>query len=281
MRTSEQLNELAAALSKAQGAFENAKKDSDNPFFKSKYADLASCIDAARGPLAANGLAVMQAPELLASGLVCMTTRLLHSSGQWTESELAAVPKDSGPQSIGSVITYLRRYALCAMLGLAAEDDDANAGQGVTQEKVTRNARGWAKNDIKPANGQPAPTTAPESQAGGGNSGTANHAARQKPASAGDSGATVSKYSQTAAAIKHFVGTPEMWKVFMKRCCDGVHQLAMDGELTVAETDELKQMLQARVPEFILKESPAEALMAEGKKAKTQTRMDIPAETPF
>ncbi len=242
MRTSEQINELAAALSKAQGQFENAKKDSENPFFHSKYADLAACIDAARGPLAANGLAVVQSPSIEEARGVRMTTRLLHSSGQWIEGELDATPKDSGPQSVGSVVTYLRRYALCAMIGLAAEDDDANSGQGVEpKEKIARNARGWAKNDIPAA---------------------------ESPKAA------VSKYAQTQVAIKSFVGTPEQWKAFMTRCCNGVHQLAAAGELTAGETQELKQMLQDRVPEFILKESPVEALLADAKKPQ-------PVEHPF
>lgn len=126
MKTSEQINELAAALSKAQGEIEGAHKDSANPFFKSKYADLASIWEACRGPLSKNGLAVVQLPRL-DGNFVVMETRLLHSSGQWIEGELAATAKDDGPQAVGSTCTYLRRYALQSVIGVAPEDDDGEA----------------------------------------------------------------------------------------------------------------------------------------------------------
>jgi hypothetical protein len=124
---SEQLNDLAAALSKAQAQITGARKDSANPFFKSKYADLASVWDACRKPLTDNGLAVIQAPSTL--GAVGVTTMLLHSSGQWIAAHLSADPKDRGPQAIGSVITYLKRYALSGFAGVPQVDDDAEAGE--------------------------------------------------------------------------------------------------------------------------------------------------------
>lgn len=128
MKTSDQINELAAALAKAQGQMAGAAKDCTNPHFKSRYADLASVWDACRQPLADNGLAVIQgvATEL---NRVTVTTRLAHASGQWIESAAAADARDAGPQSIGSVVTYLRRYSLAAMVGVAPEDDDGNEGQ--------------------------------------------------------------------------------------------------------------------------------------------------------
>lgn len=120
------LNELAAALAKAQGQICNAVKGADNPYFKSKYADLAAVWDACRGPLSANGLSVIQNPK--ANGkVVTIETVLLHSSGQWFSGELTIEAKDSSPQSIGSAITYGRRYALSAFVAIAAEDDDGNA----------------------------------------------------------------------------------------------------------------------------------------------------------
>jgi hypothetical protein len=129
MTTSEQINELSAALAKAQGAVEGAAKSSANPFFKSKYADLASVWEACRKPLADNGLAVVQSPE--ADNIrVTVTTRLLHSSGQWLEGVVGTEAKDASPQAIGSAITYLRRYALQSFVGVAPEDDDAEAAQG-------------------------------------------------------------------------------------------------------------------------------------------------------
>ena len=129
MQTSEQINELAAALAKAQGKITGALKDSANPFFKSKYADLASCWDACREPLSENGLAVIQSPEVSSEGLT-LTTLLLHSTGQWIKNSLRVLPKDDTPQGIGSAMTYARRYALTALVGIAQVDDDGNQASG-------------------------------------------------------------------------------------------------------------------------------------------------------
>jgi hypothetical protein len=125
---SESIAALAAALSKAQADITGALKDSSNPFFKSKYADLASCWDACRKQLAANNLAVIQTTEVTESGTVLVTT-IAHSSGEWMRGTLPVVTKDNGPQAQGSGITYARRYALAAIVGLAQIDDDAEAAQ--------------------------------------------------------------------------------------------------------------------------------------------------------
>ena len=126
MTHSEQINELSTALSKAQGLIEGAKKDAANPFFKSKYADLASVWDACRAALAVNGLAVIQSPA--AEGTrVSVDTLLTHSSGQWVAGTVSVTAREDSPQAIGSAITYLRRYALQSFVGVAPEDDDANA----------------------------------------------------------------------------------------------------------------------------------------------------------
>ena len=129
MTTSEHINEIAAALAKAQAAIQGAVKDSANPFFKSKYADLASVREACNGPLTANGIAVIQSPSA-ASGWVSVETLMLHSSGQWVKGEVGCAPKDDGPQAVGSAITYLRRYALQSFAGVAPEDDEDEAAQG-------------------------------------------------------------------------------------------------------------------------------------------------------
>jgi len=123
------INEIATALAKAQAAMDNASKDRTNPAFKSKYADMASVRDAVNGPLSSHGIAYVQAAATTADG-VTVETRLIHSSGQWLASVVGAVPKAYDPQSIGSAITYLRRYSLMAMVGIAPEDDDGNAGSG-------------------------------------------------------------------------------------------------------------------------------------------------------
>jgi hypothetical protein len=126
---SDNIAELAAALSKAQGEITGALKDSSNPFFKSKYADLASCWDACRKQLAANGLSVIQTTEPTDAGLMLVTT-LAHSSGQWVRGLMPVLTKDNSPQAQGSGLTYARRYALAAIVGLAQIDDDAEAAQG-------------------------------------------------------------------------------------------------------------------------------------------------------
>lgn len=129
MEQSETINELAAALSKAQGQIKGALKDSANPFFKSKYADLSSVWEACREPLSANGLAVIQTTCDSPNGVSVVTT-LAHSSGQWIRGHMTLEPKDKTPQGYGSSITYARRYALAAIVGVAPEDDDGNAASG-------------------------------------------------------------------------------------------------------------------------------------------------------
>lgn len=152
MQTSESINEIAAALAKAQGEMGGALKDSANPFFKSKYADLSSVWDACRGPLTKHGLSVVQFPKTEYTGtpepyewtskmgekrygvrVVCVVsvlTRLAHTSGQWMEDVVSTMLPTGDPQSVGSAITYLRRYALQSVAGVAPEDDDGEAAHG-------------------------------------------------------------------------------------------------------------------------------------------------------
>ena len=126
MDKSESIKELAAALSKAQGAIEGAVKDTSNPFFKSKYADLASVWAAIRKPLAENGLSVTQFVEDTDHG-IGVSTMLMHSSGEWVSSKFSMPVSKVDAQGVGSAITYARRYALAAVCGVAPEDDDGNA----------------------------------------------------------------------------------------------------------------------------------------------------------
>ena len=128
MRTSESINELGAALALAQAEMGHAAKDAVNPHFRSKYANLASIIDACRGALTKNAIAVIQSPAMdRENRTVSVTTRLVHSSGQWVEGELEAEVAKTDPQAIGSAITYLRRYGLAALTSVASDDDDAAA----------------------------------------------------------------------------------------------------------------------------------------------------------
>lgn len=151
MEKSETIGELAKALAKAQGAMVGAVKDQANPFFKSKYADLASVWDACRKPLADNGLSVVQTEEFFFDNpdLVCVSTILMHESGEWIRGILAVKPVKSDPQAVGSAITYLRRYSLQSMVGVAPEDDDGNAASQPSTEK-TKNQNANAEKSAPP-----------------------------------------------------------------------------------------------------------------------------------
>lgn len=131
---SEGINELATALAKAQGEMTHAKKDADNPFFKSKYADLPAVIDAARPHLAKHGLSVSQFTDIDEQSRVILISQLNHSSGQWQRSVYPLNPVKNDPQGLGSAFTYARRYTYCGLTGIAAtgEDDDGNAASGNT-----------------------------------------------------------------------------------------------------------------------------------------------------
>lgn len=123
---SDNIGSLAAALAKAQGAMTPALKDAANPFFKSKYADLSSVWEAARKPLSTNELAVIQTTNG-DSEVVTVITTLIHSSGQWVRGTLKMRPVKNDPQGIGSCLTYARRYALSAIVGICPDDDDGEA----------------------------------------------------------------------------------------------------------------------------------------------------------
>ena len=129
MKTSEHLTELFAALAKAQGQIVNAEKNRTNTYFKSNYADLASCWDACRKPLSDNGLCLIQMPRITDQGWT-LETMLAHESGQWLSDEMTMPVSKQDAQGYGISITYLRRYALCAVLGIAAEDEDGDDSSG-------------------------------------------------------------------------------------------------------------------------------------------------------
>jgi len=147
MSQSEQINELAAALAKAQGAMSNAVMNRTNPHFKSKYADLSSVLDASRAPLSANGLSVVQTIQNSERGPFLRTV-LMHSSGQFISSEYA-LPNTPRPHEMGSALTYARRYSLAAMIcNSSDEDDDGNAAQDTKPSKPHGN--GHAKEATGP-----------------------------------------------------------------------------------------------------------------------------------
>ena len=127
MPQSDSIKELATALSKVQGELTYAKKDSANPFFKSRYADLESVWDACRGLLAKNGLSVIQMPGNYFEGRMWLVTKLCHTSGEWIEQEMSVPVQKPDAQGCGSAISYMRRYALAAFVGVVQADDDGNA----------------------------------------------------------------------------------------------------------------------------------------------------------
>ncbi len=126
MNKSESIKEIATALNKAQNEMSGAIKDSDNPFFKSSYADLGSVVKAIKQSFFDNGLSYSQFP-IFRDGLVGVETILMHVSGEWMSSELLLPMKKQDPQAAGSAITYARRYALQAVAGIPSEDDDGNS----------------------------------------------------------------------------------------------------------------------------------------------------------
>jgi len=122
----EKIANLASALSAAQAEIKGAVRDSLNPHFKNKYADLASVWDACRKPLTDHGLSVVQFTKVV-GGESVLYTRLLHVSGDYIEGFTPLLMGKQDMQALGSAITYARRYGLSAMVGISPEDDDGNA----------------------------------------------------------------------------------------------------------------------------------------------------------
>ena len=159
MNHSEQMNELAVALAAAQSNMKAPKKDREvevatraGSKYKFRYATFDAIVESVRGPLTTAGIAFLQSAELDESN-VTVETMLLHKSGQWISSTIGAhLDPGAGPQGLGSLISYLKRYALSAILGVVAdEDDDGNAASGNEATVQGRKA---------PKPPAPAPTTA-------------------------------------------------------------------------------------------------------------------------
>ena len=126
MKQSESITDLATALCLAQAEMGGAVKDSNNPFFKSSYADLTSVIKVIKEPFARHGLSFVQLPVTSAGGNgIGVTTMLMHNSGQWIQSEYLLPMDKVTPQGAGSAITYARRYALQSLVGIPSVDDDS------------------------------------------------------------------------------------------------------------------------------------------------------------
>jgi hypothetical protein len=128
MKHSESLIELAKAMAKAQPAIEKAFKGKDNPYYKSKYADLTAVWDACESALHDNGFSVLQPMMVREDGQMVVETLLLHVSGEWIYGETLVKTDKPGPQGLGSAQTYARRYGLAAMVGVCPDEDDDAEG---------------------------------------------------------------------------------------------------------------------------------------------------------
>jgi hypothetical protein len=134
MNKSETLSKLAPALVKAQSAMAGATKSADNPFFKSKYANLEEVIRVVKTAFGDQGLSFVQFP-ISGEGTAGVETIIMHESGEFISNEFLLKCSKSDPQGMGSAITYARRYGLQSACGIPSEDDDGNAASATTPKK--------------------------------------------------------------------------------------------------------------------------------------------------
>lgn len=137
MLSSASLVSFAPAFAACQGELDNATKDTANPFYKTKYADLAGCLNVIRPIAAKHGIGYVQAIEYQDVDHIQVTTRLIHSSGEWIEGTIVLPLTKKDPQGVGISSTYGRRYGLCGMFGISQEDDDGN---GAVVKKPAKDA---------------------------------------------------------------------------------------------------------------------------------------------
>lgn len=134
MKKSETLTEFSKAFAKTQQEMKQPLKDANNPFFKSKYVPLENVVEAITESASKNGLSFTQFPSSDEDGNVTVGTLVMHSSGEWIEYDpIKMKPVKNDPQSIGSAITYAKRYALSAIFGITSDQDDD--GNEATQTK--------------------------------------------------------------------------------------------------------------------------------------------------
>ena len=151
MKSSDSLAKIAPALVAAINSIEGAKKGSANPHFKSRYANLEAVIEAAHEALNANGLTVLQGPgplDPMDARALTLTTRILHESGEWIETDFSLPMAKPDPQAAGSAVTYARRYSLMAMLNMPSLDDD---GEGAMQRRPASGPAVPSKLDVHEA----------------------------------------------------------------------------------------------------------------------------------
>ncbi len=134
MKTSESIKQLSTSLCMAQGAMTGAIKSSKNPFFKSSYSDLSAVIQAVSKPFFDNELCFSQGAEYQ-DGMLAITTRIMHVSGEWIEATTILPAVKNDPQAYGSSISYGRRYGLQSLAGLPSVDDDGNYASAIQQKQ--------------------------------------------------------------------------------------------------------------------------------------------------
>ena len=145
---SEHIGELMAALAKAQGEMRGAYKDSSNPYFKSRYANLAAVIEAGRDSLSKHGLAITQLLTTV-DGKLVLESILGHSSGQWIKSVVPILMAKNTPQDMGSAMTYAKRYAWAALAGIGSTDEDDD---GEKAQESFREAEKASKEELETPN---------------------------------------------------------------------------------------------------------------------------------
>lgn len=143
MNKSESIKNLAVAMNKAQAEMGGAHKGANNPFFKTKYADLSAVVEAVKEPFTNNGLSYVQFP-VENNGRIGIETILMHSSGEWLSNEFTVNLTKQDAQGAGSAITYCRRYGLQAAAGIPSEDDDGN-NAGKANKTPSKDDLSWVK----------------------------------------------------------------------------------------------------------------------------------------
>lgn len=138
MEHSEMVSTFAAAFVAAQQQIEGAVKDKTNPHFKTQYADLSAVMEACKGALNAQGIAILQTPAPSDTGTLAIDTVLMHKSGEWVSGRTVIPLPKNDPQGYGSAMTYARRYSLASMVGVCPEDDD---GEGAMPQRGQQQRR--------------------------------------------------------------------------------------------------------------------------------------------
>jgi hypothetical protein len=163
---SEEIGHLSAALVKAQSEVDNAVKNATNPHFRSSYANLEAVLFTVKPILAKHDLSVVQFPGY-GDGVCTLSTLVLHKTGEWLQSEAGAPLDKPTAWSVGSCVTYLRRYSLASICQIAQEDDDGSAASEPSNPKPTKKVAKqteaiWAKMDtaIKEKKATKKPTAA-------------------------------------------------------------------------------------------------------------------------